>query len=81
MDNANGDIHNRHAVPASPAASNPAGKTTNMAQNEQPAKEEKAKSKTTQAQRDAHFQEDGVRADGTVPKQEDAADGEGEGEK
>lgn len=65
------DIHDRHAVPASPAAST-AARSAIMSDSDN-----KPKVKTTQAQRDAHFQENGVRADGTVPQQKESADGEG----
>lgn len=54
------DIHDRHA-----ADGNDANGSSNKSEKAQ------ASSKTTQKVRDAHFQEDGVKADGTVPGTED----------
>lgn len=55
------DIHDRHGAQASPAAS------TAARSNEMSKDSDNERSKTTQAVRDAHYQEDGVKADGTVP--------------
>lgn len=69
------DIHDRYPGQAGSAASTAAGSPT-MSNNNNNGKP--AESKTTQAVRDAHFQEDGVRADGTLPKAKPADEDEGE---
>lgn len=58
-ENTDQDIHDRHAAESD-------------TDNGEQAKA-KTKSKTTQAVRDAHFEEDGVKADGTVPKAKGAS--------
>lgn len=66
------DIHNRHSVQASPAASTAAEGSTMANNNDNKPQEVK----TTQKVRNAHYQEDGVRADGTLPAPKSEDEGE-----
>lgn len=57
----NPDFHTRHQVP------------NNQSDSDKP----KAPRKGSQAERNAHYYEDGVKADGTGGKSPDASDGDG----